>query len=102
MSTPKGMRHVAVPLVSGDHVMLYSNAENIILQLRRQVPTEAALLESSFKVAVQLSPAEAARIAWELLNSALPRLLSHKEKSAANEQLSKAGSSIERTEKPNG
>ena len=45
-----------------------------MLQLRRQVPTEEDLLEPSFKVAVSLTALEAAQLAKDLLNVALPRI----------------------------
>jgi len=74
MSTPKGMKCVPRTLVTGDKVLIYSDANHIVLQLRHLVPTEEQLLEPSFKVGVQLSPAEAIALASDLLNAALPQL----------------------------
>jgi hypothetical protein len=74
MSTPKGMKCQPRTLASGDQVLLYSNANQIVLQLRRQVPTEEDLLAPSFKVAVSLTAMEAARLAGDLLYVALPQL----------------------------
>ncbi len=61
-------------LGSGEQVLLYSNTSQIVLQLRRQVPTEEDLLEPSFKVAVSLTALEAAQLARDLLGVALPQL----------------------------
>jgi hypothetical protein len=76
MSTPKGMCTHTVSLVGGDQVQVYSNPEHIYLQLRRLVPTEQDILFPSFKVAVELSPIEALRLASELLQLASLRLIS--------------------------
>jgi hypothetical protein len=54
---------------------MYSNPEHIYLQLRRLVPTEQDILHPSFKVAVELSPTEALRLAAELLHLASVRLI---------------------------
>lgn len=83
MSTPKGMRCVPRTLVTGDRLHIYSDADQIVLQLRHQVPTEEQLLDPSFKVAVRLSPAEAIAIASDLLNAALPQLAALKATFAA-------------------
>jgi hypothetical protein len=61
-------------LASGEQVLLYSNMSQIVLQLRRQVPTEEDLLEPSFKVAVSLTALEAAQLAKDLLNVAHPQI----------------------------
>lgn len=74
MSTPKGMKCTPRTVATGDRVLIYSDLTRIILQLRRQVPTEEQILEPSFKVAVSLSPAEAIALASDLLNAALPQL----------------------------
>ena len=74
MSTPKGMKCLPRTLVTGDKVLLYSDTDRLVLQLRHQVPTEERLLEPSFKVAVTLSPSEAITLASDLLNIALPQL----------------------------
>ncbi len=70
MGTPKGLRCIPTQLATGDLVLVYSNPSQILLQLRRQVPTEMDLLAPSFKVAVTLQPAEAEAIAFELLRAA--------------------------------
>lgn len=74
MSTPKGMKCQPRTLASGEQILLYSNTTQIVLQLRRQVPTEEDLLEPSFKVAVSLTALEAAQLARDLLGVALPQL----------------------------
>jgi hypothetical protein len=73
MSTPKGMACRNFTLASRDQILLYHNEEQIIVQLRRQVPTEENVLSPSFKVAVDLSPFEAIALASELLTIAAPR-----------------------------
>ena len=74
MTTPKGTRAKAIPLVSGDAVHVYSNAAQIVLQLRRLIETEADVTATSFKVGVVLSPPEALALAGELLTVAAERL----------------------------
>jgi hypothetical protein len=44
------------------------------MQLRHQMPTEENILNTSFKVAVELSPIEAIALASELLTIAAPRI----------------------------
>lgn len=74
MSTPKGMKCLPRTLVSGERMLLYSDATRIVLQLRRQVPTEEDLLAPSFKVAIELTALEAAQLAGDLLSAALAQL----------------------------
>jgi hypothetical protein len=74
MSTPKGMKCLSRTLAGGERVLLYSDASQIVLQVRRQVPTEEDLLSPSFKIAIALSPMEAAQLAGDLLSVALPQL----------------------------
>ena len=74
MSTPKGMTCRNFTLACRDQVLLYHNAEHIMMQLRHQVPTEENILNPSFKVAVELSPIEALALASELLTIAAPRI----------------------------
>lgn len=74
MSTPKGMRCVPKDLESGDKLHLYSDPTRIVLQLRRQAPTEEDVLGNSFKVSTQLTPLEAVTLATELFTLASPRL----------------------------
>ena len=74
MSNPKGMTSRIINVKNQDQVFVYHNAEQIILQLRRQVPTEENILSPSFKVAVELAPVEALALASELLTLAAPRI----------------------------
>jgi hypothetical protein len=69
MATPKGMRAQRIVTVSGDAVHIYSDKEKVILQIRHEVPTETNILESSFKVAVELSDDDVLAIAGELLSA---------------------------------
>jgi hypothetical protein len=63
MATPKGTRTPRSPLKSGDALHIYSDAQVITLQLRREVPTEADVAATSFKASVVLTPAEALAVA---------------------------------------
>ncbi|GHO79458.1 hypothetical protein KSD_72290 [Ktedonobacter sp. SOSP1-85] len=74
MSTPKGMKCTHRRLANGDRIHLYSDLEQIVLQLRHQTPTEEDILDASFKVAVSLSPEDALVLASDLLVSAVPHL----------------------------
>ena len=85
MSTPKGMTCRNFTLACRDQILLYHNAEHIIMQLRDQVPTEVNILNPSFKVAVELSPIEAIALASELLTIAAPRILAISTKTDAVE-----------------
>ena len=67
MSAPKGMRITAFPVTDTDAVHIYSDAQQIWLQFRRHVPTQQEIGPPSFKVAVNLTPAQAISIARELL-----------------------------------
>lgn len=67
MSTPKGMRTQHITTANGDAVHIYSDKERVILQLRREVPTEKDILATSFKAAVELSDDDILAIASELL-----------------------------------
>ncbi len=67
MATPPGMRCVPVHLETGDKVFVYSDATRLVLQLRREVPTQQNILAPSFKVAVALTEGEALALAAELL-----------------------------------
>jgi hypothetical protein len=73
MATPKGMRAQRFLTASGDAVHIYSDKEKIVLQIRREVPTETDLLSSSYKVAVELSDDEVLAIAGELLTAVSQR-----------------------------
>jgi hypothetical protein len=68
------MKCLSHTLASGDRVLLYTDANRIVLQMRRQVPTEEDLLAPSFKVAVSLNAIEAAQLAEDLLGAALAQL----------------------------
>lgn len=79
MATPKGLKQFHRRTATGRSVHVYSNRERIVLQLRHETPTEENLLDPSFKVAVELSPADALLIAQELLAAAIPRLTADEE-----------------------
>lgn len=74
MANPKGYRNRSCTLEEGSQVMVYSNHNQILLQLRREIPTETNVLQPSFKVAVSLTPAEALGLASELLQAASVQL----------------------------
>jgi hypothetical protein len=54
MANPKGFRNCSFPLAEGSQVMVYSNQDQIILQLRQEIPTETNVLQPSFKLTVSL------------------------------------------------
>ncbi|MGD0088558.1 MAG: hypothetical protein ABSE73_01435 [Planctomycetota bacterium] len=68
--TPKGMRLQSFSVANGDAVHVYSNDSKLYLQIRHGVPTEVNIAAPSFKVAVELSAADALAIAGELLGVA--------------------------------
>ena len=70
MSMPKGIRCIPFRLAPGESVHIYSNADGITLQLRKEVATEQDVTAPSFKVGVKLTPAAALKIAGELLTAA--------------------------------
>lgn len=74
MATPKGTRTQRFLLKSGDAIHVYSNAQVITLQLRREISTEVDVSATSFKAAVVLTPAEAIAVAGELLTAAAEQL----------------------------
>jgi hypothetical protein len=74
MANPKGFRNRSFALDEGSQVMVYSNQDQIILQVRREIPTETNVLQPSFKVAVSLTPSEALGLASELLQAASSQL----------------------------
>lgn len=74
MANPKGFRNRSFILEEGGQVMVYSNQDQILLQLRREIPTETDVLKPSFKVAVSMTPAEALKLASELLQAASSQL----------------------------
>ena len=74
MATPKGTRAQRFLLKSGDALHIYSNAQAITLQLRREVPTEVDVAATSFKASVVLTPADAIAVAGELLTAAAAHL----------------------------
>ncbi len=67
MATPKGTRSQRIATASGEAVHIHSNPNQIVLQLRKEVPTEVDFSAAPFKVAVNLTPAEALCVAAELL-----------------------------------
>jgi|GEM_PF-1143805 len=74
MVNPKGLRNRSFILQEGSLVMVYSSQNQILLQLRREIPTETDVLQPSFKVAVSLTAAEALGLASELLQAASSQL----------------------------
>jgi hypothetical protein len=64
------MRAVPFNIGSTDAVHIYSDAERIWIQLRRDVPTEQSIAKPSFKAALSLTPELAIEIARELLTAA--------------------------------
>jgi hypothetical protein len=78
MTNPKGLRSRSFPLVEGGQVMVYSGLDQILIQLRRDIPTETDVLQPSFKVAVSLTPEEALSLASELLQAASNQLRENK------------------------
>ena len=74
MANPKGFRNRSFNLDEGSQVMVYSNQDQILIQLRREIPTETDVLKPSFKVAVSLTMAEALALASELLQAASSQL----------------------------
>lgn len=70
MANPKGMRNRSIPLKEGGQVMIYSSSDQLVLQLRLDVPTEADILRPSFKTALELTYDEALLVAAELLQVA--------------------------------
>jgi hypothetical protein len=74
MATPKGTRAQRFLLKSGDALHVYSNAQAITLQLRREVPSEVDVAATSFKVSMVLTPADAIAVAGELLTAAAAQL----------------------------
>jgi hypothetical protein len=74
MATPRGMRTQVIKLAQGAQVHIYSAPDRLVLQLRHSVDTEHDLLAPSFKVAVELTPAEALALASELLRAAAAKV----------------------------
>ncbi len=70
MATPKGMRAAQFPVNASDAIHVYSDANHIWLQLRRDVPTEQDIGRSSFKVALCIQPGTAHKLGLELMNIA--------------------------------
>lgn len=73
MSTPTGTRQMTFHLETGDKVFVYSDATRILLQLRREVPTQQDILAPSFKVAIALTEGECLALAAELLYAVASR-----------------------------
>ena len=70
MPAPKGMRAVPFALNATDAVHVYSDAQRIWLQLRRDIPTQQDIGKPSFKTALGLTPTQAIALAGELLTAA--------------------------------
>jgi hypothetical protein len=64
------MRAVPFTIGSTDAVHIYSDAQRIWIQLRRDVPTAQSIAKPSFKAALSLTPEQAIAIAGELLTAA--------------------------------
>ncbi len=78
------MRVVPVAVGSTDAVHIYSDAETIMLQLRRDVPTHLSIAKPSFKTALTLTREQAIAIATELLVAARAKAISaHTQKQLA-------------------
>lgn len=69
MSTPANTRCYQVLARYGGKVHLYVSDYEIHLQLRREIATVDSIEEPSFKVAVELSPAQASELAFQLLSA---------------------------------
>jgi hypothetical protein len=69
MAVPKGVRAIAFPAGTDSAVHVYSDADRVWLQLRRDVPTESSITDPSFKVALELTSDQAIAIAGELLTA---------------------------------
>lgn len=74
MTTPKGIRTRVFKINTTEQVHVYSNDQLLILQIRREVPTEEDILATSLKTAVCLSPSQALALAAELLEAASQQL----------------------------
>jgi hypothetical protein len=70
MATPKGMRASQFPINGSDAIHVYSDANHIWIQLRRDVPTEQDIGRSSFKAAMCMQPGTAHKLGLELMNIA--------------------------------
>jgi len=77
MPAPKGIRAAPFTIGSTDAVHVYSDAQHIWLQLRRNVSTEHSITKPSFKVALSLTPEQAIEIATELLTAAKRKASPH-------------------------
>jgi hypothetical protein len=64
------MRAQHITAQNGEAVHIYSKPGTIILQLRREVATQTDPHAASFKVAVELTAAQALAVACELLTVA--------------------------------
>lgn len=64
------MRTRVFKINENEQVHVYSNPQMLILQIRREVPTEEDVLATSLKAAVCLSPSQALSLAAESLEAA--------------------------------
>ena len=64
------MRAVQFVVNASDVIHVYSNDNNVWIQLRRDVPTEQDIGRPSFKVALCLQPGTAQKLGLELMNIA--------------------------------
>jgi hypothetical protein len=67
VTVPYNTRCHGITAVYGGRVHVYSSEREIVLQIRREIPSVDSLIEPSFKVAVELSAEQAADLAAELL-----------------------------------
>lgn len=73
MST-KSMQWTSKTLANGKKILLYSDTQQVVLQLRSQVASEEDVVTPSFRVAVSLTPAETVTLATDLLRAASPQI----------------------------
>ncbi len=69
----QSIRARRIATISGETVPIYSNPSQIVLLLRKEVPTEVEFTAASFEVPVSLTPAEALAVAGGLLTAATPQ-----------------------------
>ena len=70
MATPAATRCISFKLGELEGVCVYSNTKGIQLQIRMSVPTEQDIIATWLKVAVNLTPADALKLAGARLTAA--------------------------------
>jgi hypothetical protein len=78
MTAPTGTRTRSIPLTEGGQVMVYSTPDQLVLQLRLEIPTETDILRPSFKVALAITTEESLLIAGEFLQAASTQIRQEK------------------------